>query len=139
LGVVVLGSLGAAPAPRVLISPQHCPRGSGASHDPFYDVTAITDRLTDRGRSTVLHVRGRYRTDDNSGTWTLHPLRYRSHSRMLDLELRRTPGPRLRNPPCVNFSGTFTSGNPLDVLITDVRGRRITVDVHRPVGPQPRT
>jgi len=137
LGFVLLGSGGAAPPPTI-ISPQHCPAGTGATHDPFYNVTAIQGRLTNRGRSTALAVEGRYRATENSGTWELHTLRYRSNSRMLDLELRRSPGPRLRNPPCVNFSGTFTNGNPLDVSIVDSKGRRITVDVHKPTGAQPR-
>jgi hypothetical protein len=136
LGVMLLGSDGA--AARVYISPKHCPAGTGATHDPFYDVTATQGRLTNRGRSTALQVRGRYRATENSGTWELNTVRYRSHSRMLDLELRRSPGPRLRNPPCVNFSGSFTNGNPLDVRITDSKGRRITLDVHRPSGASPR-
>ena len=137
LGVVLLGSGGGA-APRVMISPRHCPGGTGATHDPFYDVTAIQERLTNRGSSTALQVKGRYRATEDSGTWALHTVRYRSNSRMLDLELRRTHGPRLRGNPCVNFSGSFTNGNPLDVRIADSKGRAITVDVHRPSGPQPR-
>jgi hypothetical protein len=92
----------------------------------------------DRGRAHALVVSGRYRANENSGTWALHTVRYRSVSRMLDLELRRASGPRLRNPPCVNFSGSFTNGNPADVRIRDPKGRSITVHVHEAAGPQPR-
>ncbi len=137
LGVALLGS-GGASAARVYVSPRHCPAGTGATHDPFYDVTATQERLTNRGQAKALEVRGRYRAAENSGTWELHTVRYRSNSRMLDLELRRAPGPRLRNPPCASFSGSFTNGNPLDVRIADTKGRAITVDVHRPTGPSPR-
>jgi hypothetical protein len=137
-GVVLLGSGGAA-APPMFISPQHCPRGTGASQDPFYDVTAIQDRLVARGTAKALVVKGRYRAAENRGTWVLHPVRYRSQTRQLELKLSRNAGPRLRNPPCVNFSGSFTSGNPQEITIVDAKGRRITVDVRRPAGRSPRT
>lgn len=140
LGAVMIGSGGAAAAPApVFISPHRCPvNAGGASQDPFYDVRAIQGRQVDRGRSTALVVSGRYRATEPSGQWTLHVVRYRANSQMLDLELRRAPGPIIRNPPCVNFTGSFTNGNPKDVLITDRNGRRITVPVHQASGPSPR-
>lgn len=137
-GAFLLGSTGTA-APPVLISPQHCPRGAGASQDPFYDVSAVRDRLVRRGTGKALVVSGRYRAAENSGTWSLHTVRYRSQARRLDLELRRNAGPRLRNPPCVSFTGSFANGDPSTVTIRDAQGRLITVDVHRPAGAAPRT
>jgi hypothetical protein len=128
-GAVLLGSSAAA-AP-VFISPVHCPRGTGATHDPFYDVTAIQDMMPGPGAPKPLRVRGQYRIGVTTGRLVLHEADYGKHSHLLRLDLRRVPGPRIRNR-CMSFSGSFQRQAVRDVSIMDSRGRSIRVRVDRP-------
>jgi hypothetical protein len=111
-------------AARIHISPVFCPRGTGVTRDPFYDVRATQSR---HGRG-ALFVRGQYRLLERSGRISLSE-RGRS-SRLVRLDLRRRLGPNVRHR-CVSFSGSFRPTSAHDVQLSDWRGRAIWVPIRR--------
>jgi hypothetical protein len=120
----VLLPTGAADARPIHIGPLFCPRGTGVTRDPFYDVRATQNR---HGRGS-LFVRGQYRLLERSGRLSLS--QSGRNSRLVRLELRRRLGPNVRNR-CVSFSGSFRSAFAHDVQIRDWRGRAIWVPIRR--------
>ena len=119
-GVAMIGSGGAQAVP----TPSRCP-SSGSSNAPFYGVTAVQ-----KGEGHQIHVAGNYRLKERNRKLALTETG--ESAKLLKLRLRITKASG-HGAGCPHFGGSFDAAMSVrKVLITDSKGKQITVKVARP-------
>ena len=119
-GAGILGSGGAQAVP----TPSRCP-SSGISSAPFYGVTAVQ-----KGQGHDIRIEGNYRLKERNRKLTLTETG--KSAKLLKLRLRSTRASG-HSAGCPHFGGSFDAAMSVrKVLITDSKGKQITVKVARP-------